>query len=69
MPGWKRAANRRKPHGLELRQVLSLETLGTRGAHTVQLLVGPQAARQGHLEKLPAMLEKIHFLDTGVLTF
>lgn len=63
--GGKRAANRRrcymKPCGLELRQVLS--PWGTRGTHAVGLLRGSQAAKQTHLEKLPAMLKKVYFLD------
>ena len=43
--------------------MLSLETPGTRDAHAVGLLRGPQPAKQRYLEKLPVMLEKVHFLD------
>lgn len=42
--------------------MLSLGTLGTRGAYAVVLWRGPQADKR-HLEKLPAMLEKVHSLD------
>lgn len=42
--------------------MLSLGTLGTRGAYAVGLWRGPQADKR-HLEKLPAMLEKVHSLD------